>query len=81
MWQVTRDRWHMTCDMWHVLGGKNSLKIVAPLLLQCVIYDIMKIWRKRMTHLMNESINYEAVCRTTPATPGLFKIIAGIIQM
>ena len=30
-------------------------------LLTFVIYDIMKIWRKRMTQLMNESINDEAV--------------------
>ena len=26
-----------------------------------------------MTHLMNESINHEAVYRTAPATPGLLK--------
>ena len=27
-----------------------------------------------MTRLMNESVNYEAVYRTAPATPGLLKI-------
>ena len=32
-----------------------------------VIYDMMKIWRKRLTR----SVNYEAVFRTAPATPGL----------
>ena len=32
-----------------------------------------KIWKKRMTDWMNESVNYEAVCRTAPATPGLLK--------
>ena len=31
----------------------------------------MKIWRKRIADLMNESINDEAVYRTAPATPGL----------
>ena len=31
----------------------------------------MKIWRKRITDLMNQSINEEAVYRTAPATPGL----------
>ena len=34
----------------------------------------MKIWRKRIGHLMNEWINNEAVCRTAPATPGLLLI-------
>ena len=29
----------------------------------------MKIWRKRLTYLLTELINDEAVCRTAPATP------------
>ena len=40
-----------------------------------MVYDIMKIERKRindlMNELMNESINDEAVYRTAPGTPGL----------
>ena len=59
-WHVTRDMWHVTCDIWHVTrdtwhvwGGEHSLNISAPYLLPFVIYDIMKIWRKRMNHLMN----------------------------
>ena len=36
-----------------------------------VIYDIMKIWRKRLTDSLNELINDKAVYRTAPATPGL----------
>jgi hypothetical protein len=55
------------------LGGEHSLKISAPYLLLFVIYDIMKIWRKRLTELTNESINDEAVYRTALATPGLLK--------
>ena len=39
-----------------------------------VIYDNMKIWRKRLTELIDESINDEAVYRTAPATPGLLKM-------
>ena len=35
----------------------------------------MKIWRKRLTYLINELINDEAVCRTAPATPGLLIIV------
>ena len=37
--------WHMTRDTFG--GGEHSLKILA--LVPFVIYDIMKIWRKRMT--------------------------------
>ena len=76
MWHMIRDMWHMTCDMghvtrdmWHVLGGEHSLKISAPCLLRFVIYDNMKIWRKRLTDLMSD----KAVYRTAPATPGLLK--------
>ena len=74
MWQVTGDRWDVTCDTWHVtclVRWTFSQNFSLPF----VIYDIMKIWRKRMTRwineLMNESINGEAVYRTAPATPGL----------
>ena len=67
--------WHVTRDTWHVWGGEHSLKISAPYLLLFVIYDIMKIWRKRLTELTNESINDKAVYRTAPATPGLLKIV------
>ena len=36
-----------------------------------MIYDIMKIWRKRLTHSLTDLMNDEAVYRTAPATPGL----------
>ena len=39
-----------------------------------MIYDILKIGRKRLTDLMNELINDEGVCRTAPAKPGLLII-------
>ena len=32
-----------------------------------------KIWRKRNTDEINESVNDKAVNRTAPATPGVFK--------
>ena len=47
---MTYDIWHMTRDTWHVWEGEHSFKISAPQLLPFVIYDIMKIWRKMMTH-------------------------------
>ena len=34
----------------------------------------MKIWRKRISRLITESINDEAVYRTAPATPGLLNM-------
>ena len=36
-----------------------------------MIYDILKIWRKRLTYSLTELMNDEAVYRTAPATPGL----------
>ena len=71
MWHVTRDTWHVTRDTWQVWGGEHSLKISAPKLLLFVIYDIMNIWRKRLTESVNQLMCNEAVCRTAPATPGL----------
>ena len=64
-WHVTRDTWYMTRDTWHVLGGWTFSQHFSSLAL--TDYDIMKIWRKRMTHWIND----EAVYRTAPATPGL----------
>ena len=69
-WHMTSDTWHMTCDMWHVVGGEHSLKISAPSLIWFVIYDILKIRRKRLTEWLSD----EADCRTAPATPGLLII-------
>ena len=36
----------------------------------------MKIGRKRIGDSLTELMNYEAVCRTAPATPGLLIILA-----
>ena len=55
-WHVTSDMWHVTCDTWNVTclgGGEHSLKMSAPWLLLFVIYDNMKIWRKRITDWIN----------------------------
>ena len=54
MWHVTHDMWHARCDMWHVVGGEHSLKISDPKLFWFVIYDILKIKRKRLTDSVNE---------------------------
>ena len=46
--------WKVKCDMSE--GGEHSLKISTPYLLLFVIYDIMKIWRKRLTEWINQWI-------------------------
>ena len=76
MWNVTGDTWHVPRDMWHVtVGGRWTFsQNSAFYLLRFVIYDILKIWRKMLTQWLNELINYEGVCRTAPATPGLLKL-------
>ena len=35
------------------------------------IIGVLKILRKRIAHLINQSVNDGGVCRTAPATPGL----------
>ena len=41
----------------HMVWGENSLKMSALWLKGFGIYDVLKIWRKRMTDLINKSIN------------------------
>ena len=71
MWHVTCDMWYVTCDTWHVWWAEHSLKISARYLLLFLIYDIMKIRRKRLIDWINKSINHKTINRTAPATPGL----------
>ena len=61
----------MTCDTWPVTRDTITLKISAPQLLWFVIYDILNIWRKRLTDWLTQLINDKGVCRAAPATPGL----------
>ena len=52
-WHVTRDMWHVKHDMWHLthdtFWGVHILSKFQLPSLPFVIYDIMKIWRNRMT--------------------------------
>ena len=60
--------------MLHMVGGEHSLKISAPQLLRFGCNDVLKVWRKRVTHPLNESMSYKGDCRTAAATQGLLKI-------
>ena len=61
------------------MGGEHYLTISAPLLLQFGKDTVLKIGRKGITELMNESVNDKGVCRTAPATPGLLIIYLIIV--
>ena len=75
MWHMTFYMWHMTCDMWYVLGGKLLSKFQ---LLRSYCSWFMILWRfggtSWRTDWLSESINYEAACRTAPATPVLLNM-------
>ena len=78
MWHVTHDMWHVTCDTWPVtcdmLWGVNILskfQLPSSYGLWFMILWIFGEKAEWLTDWMNEWINYEGVCRTAPATPGL----------
>ena len=56
----------MICDIWHMAWGVFSFLAVKVWERQC-----FKDWEE-MEDLDTEWINYKGVCRTAPATPGLF---------
>ena len=68
MGHVTRDTWHMT---WDIFGGVNILSKFQLPSSYCLWFMIL--WRSGGKGWLNESMNYEAVYRTAPATPGLLK--------
>ena len=64
---VTCDTGHMTHDTRHMTGVEHCVKISGPLLSWFGIYGVLKIWREKITEL----INYKDVCRTALATHSL----------
>ena len=63
MWQVTHDTLHVGG------GGEYSLKISAPQLFRFVIYFILQICRKRMTHWQNRWIRDVSVLKLDGVGP------------
>ena len=53
------------------MGSEHSLKILAPQPYRFESEGVLKIFWEKIGDSLTESINYEAVCRTAPATPGL----------
>ena len=75
MWHVACDTWHVTRNMWHMRRLRGWIFSQNFSSLALTVCDIMKIWRKRLTDLINEWINEEAVYRIAPGTPGLLKML------
>ena len=82
-WHVTRDMWHVTrCDTWQVtcLAGWSFSQTFSFLALTvCDLWYYEDLEEK--DELMNELINYEAVYRTAPATPGLLITLYAVIPL
>ena len=78
--QKTHDMWHLTCDIWHVtyytrhvtcdMFGEVNIPSKFQLPSSYWLW-FMIIWRSGGKGSLNELMNYEAVYRTAPATPGL----------
>jgi hypothetical protein len=87
-WHVTHDMWHMTCDTWHLTHDRSGeVELLSKFQLPSSYRTdgtvgsdpvstslTYRQFRKRMSHSINQWINYEGVYRTAPATPGLSKI-------
>ena len=67
MWHVTGYRWQVTGDRWHVTccRGWTLFENFSTLALTFCIHDILKIWRKRMTQLMNQCTVQKLVAERT----------------
>ena len=64
----------MTRDTFHVWGGwtfSQNFSSLALTVCDLWYYEDLEEKAHRMNEWMNESMNYEAVYRTAPATPGL----------
>ena len=62
--------WHITCDM---LWGVNILSKFQLPSFYCLWFMIFEDLEEK-AHGLNELINYEGVCRTAPANPGLLNM-------
>ena len=73
MWHVTFDTWHVTSDTWHVtrdtFGGWTfswNFSFLALTVCDLWYYEYLE----EKDDSISQWINYEAICRTAPATLG-----------
>ena len=78
MWQRTTDAWHVTRDKWHVThgGGLTLSQNFTSLALRAWDFYFLEDLEGK-----HQWLNYNAVCRTATATPGLLIIIQNIGQL
>ena len=69
MWHMTGDTWQVTRDTWCGVNILSKFQFSSSNNL-----GLMMFWRSGGKGWMSDSVNYEAVCRTAPATPGLLII-------
>ena len=82
MWQVKHNTWQVTHDRLQVLGDiRDMTHGVGWIFSQnssSLAHTVCDLWcceyLEEKDRLLNEWMNYEAVCRTAPATTGLLNI-------
>ena len=84
MWHLTGDTWHVTPDMWHVTRGMWHLThggglTFSPNFISLAL-TVWDFWYLEDLEEKDWLLNYEAVCRTAPATPGLLITIIANCQ-
>ena len=68
MWHMTHDTGHMTHDIWCGVNILSKFQLSSSNGLA-----VMMLWISGGKGSLTDWINYEAVCRTAPATLGLLK--------
>ena len=89
MWQVICDWWQVTRDTWLMVWGEHFLKMSALRLSRFGSYDVLKIWRKRITELISkrmtkvfvEQPRLHRVCNIWLLEPWTWKIFRYNIQL
>ena len=77
---MTPDTWHLTPDTWHVKHDTQGVvnivsQFQVPSSYSLGVKVFWKFWGKGwVSHLMNESISEQDVCRSATAKPGLIRI-------
>ena len=82
-WHGTHDMWHVACDTWYVIfdtwhmthrGWQTLCQNFRSLALTVWELWCFKDWEEKgdsLNELINQLNNYDSVCWTAPATPGL----------
>ena len=75
---MSRDMWRMIPDMWHVVGVNILSRFQLTSSYGLWYFEDLEEKADWLTEWINQSIIYEGVCRTAPATPGLLITIQNL---